>query len=303
MRNKTIKMIAVLLITSSMQLHAMSYIRWLWTDKADLLTMDLVQAVRDKNYDLADQLIEKGATDPKGEALWYAALHLNEPFSRKLLAHGSDITVLRKHSPTDSAGWTSLGNPLFRAVGNDDVGMVKFLIEDGGVDPRDFDDFLLGMGIHGESTDTLRVLLATIPANERKKIMNARASILSGQWALKQADPALVKDVQRLIAQKYVTKPFIEELVNDQMKRVNYLLTQKPAIGTITSRMLARGNGREDVARLLDPNDAVEQEKIRKMVRNNVKRILFGEPVEQKPSEPKRVKMSELEKKRVSSKQ
>lgn len=266
---KTIKMIAVLVFAcTSMQLTAMS---------SNKKNVRLWEAAKSGDYEQAKGLLEQGANpdfmhrEAGFTPLMIAAFYYHPDMVKLLLEHGADVFM---YEPFDMRALLTQRTALMLAIR-----------------PSCNEEQLRAQ----LPEKTIYALLATIPLADRKKILAMKKDINemrdTAQAALLRIQPVIPKDIRKMIMQRITQEP-INELVTNQMERVNRMLTQKSG-GQFTAYDFAKDSSSPcgpAIARILDPNDAVEQEKIRKMVRNNVKRILFGEPVE-----AKLFKISELE--------
>lgn len=129
--------------------------------------------------------------------------------------------------------------------------------------------------------DAVWLMLTVIPKAEREKLLKERAAIIAGELSLIHGRYTL-KDTR-----KFITEKIVEYLVDEQMNRIRNLINMCDSGGNTPSSVAAQD---PEIIRLLNIDNPDTYEEIRAEVRNNVKRILFGELTEPNP-----FKMSELE--------
>ena len=141
----------------------------------------------------------------------------------------------------------------------------------------------------------VQLLLTVIPLVEEEKILRTRASLLASQTALLKVEPALQKDVRLLIARRYIAKPIIDQLIAQQMARVELMLAMRNhdgfsafdiALGRADMFVLQRR--KEALIRMLDWSIPESREMVRKKIRNNIMHLLFDERLPRSAAEEAR---------------
>lgn len=238
-----------------------------------------------------------------GEQLIGAAMHGRTSMIRQLIAQGGDINFRSDMGAT----------PLMTAAGRTYPEVVKLLIERGAninqSDPRgntaltaaagSFSLFPhqtesnrsqicklliengadLNVQAAGKLTalmlaaqrnypQVVQVLLTTLPLSERQKIQEEKHVINSIHYTRE-----LTPDMRRQLMQE-----FINSLAEDQITRIRQSLSLRNTDNQ-TARDIALANNNAAIAQMLDMNNPHSLEQLRKHLRNNIKRILFGEPV------------------------
>lgn len=104
----------------------------------------------------------------------------------------------------------------------------------------------------------LYTLLAHIPSNEQKKIREKIPGFHTGSLAILRQQPQLPRDVRNMIKQI-----LIDDLVQEQMHRIIALVARVQSLRYLSNQLNYKSE---------------EYEKLRKAVKNNIKRILYGAP-------------------------
>jgi len=179
---------------------------------------------------------------------------------------------------------------LMYAAGANNVPLCKLLLNQGAILEKQQTKGLGYSAFHFAAddghTDAITTLLTTIPLSEKIKIRKT----IHRLYQIKHAQPQLPRDVRRLI-----TQDIINELVTDHMNRIEGLLLLQNHKGK-TARETALIHNEPEAAQLLDLNNSESRNKIRKQIKNNVRRILLGEPqVKTEPKKPTHFEMIGIE--------
>lgn len=276
---KKIIVLVIALMGSGIELHAMR-------NPKEELNKTLSRAVRDGNVNLVQQLLSQGADpntrdyfnnlaqtvlmvavddlDPKGTrlqiaqalldagadpdlrdyigqtALFYAAASANAAICKLLLDRGANPNAIKKHDKF----------PALYTLG-------KHPIEVRGLHPS-FNQF----------KQTLIILASAIPTDQQEMIRREMAGLLG----MRGAAPRLPRDMRNLITQDLINK-----LVDDQMARIQQLLSTKRIKHSLKDTAFRYGREQvNEIKQIIKFNDP--QSLIRKQAENNIRRILFEKP-------------------------
>lgn len=202
------------------------------------------------------------------DELWVAVEKGNIPEIQRLLTAGAVI------NPDEYAH-----NPLYTAImspqltGEHRLKVLEFLLSKGAIADQyvaEINGTPLQLSAQWGTAPEVALLLTFIPLQEKEKILKERHVFNSIYYTRE-----LVPDMRR-----FLTKVFINSLVDDQMQRIERVLAMKDYHKkTVRDYGLENlANNEKEIGELLDLNNPASREKIRKQVRNNVKRILFGAP-------------------------
>jgi hypothetical protein len=256
----------------------------------DALGQNLMTAVQYGHAKKVNDLIAAGApvnysrsngTTPLMQAAtgWSRKSIGNEPYvaiAHMLLEKGAQINQTNKHGNT----------ALMCAAGSNNAPLCKLLIDNGAILEKKQTEGLEFSACHFAATyghtDAITTLLTTIPMHKKLKIRKTIGRL----YQIKHAKPQLPRDVRKLITQE-----IINELVNDEMDRIEQLLRLQDRDGAIV-RNVALRNNHPETAQLLDLTNPESYTAIRKQIKNNISRILLGEP--QVKAEPKKLTHSRI---------
>lgn len=251
----------------------------------------LIAAVREGHFDICALLIANDAdvnaiNDAGNTALHYAAREGYEPISKLLLEHGAYVNL-----PNDD------GDVALKLAAREGNALICRLLIEYGADlnyKNAFGNTALMNAAEYDREEAIQVLLTAIPLVDQEKILRTRASLLASQMALKKGEPALPKDVRLLIARRYMAKPIIDQLIEEQMARVELMLAMRNKNG-FSALDYAQGNAdmfapriRAAAVRLLDWSIPESREMVRKQIRNNIMHLLFDERLPYTPIEEER---------------
>ncbi len=186
----------------------------------------LVGAVREEDYDQVVVLVKEGASkeDMRIALNWAVDRSINSAVDRSI---NSAIDKIIKFFVAQGV---SVNGALGTAALRGDVPLCKFLIECG----IDADiSYRKNLGDHtplmwplaGRLSDAqkklvIETLLTTISKKERERIEQQRDGVMIGLMAVKRGEPALPKDIRKIIA-RMVIAPFLEEHMAYAQKQLN----------------------------------------------------------------------------------
>jgi len=163
--------------------------------------------------------------------------------------------------------------PLMQAALEGDYQMCKMLIAQGAdinaLGPFGYTALLYAVSKrHGL---VVQVLVTAIPPSAHQRILHLRAQIITGQLALKQQNLVPQKDVRKLI-----TRPLLDELLDEQMERIDAMLAARNTYGE-NAYDIAKRKRFVEIATLLDPCNEESRNAIRVQLEQNVWHILSAD--------------------------
>jgi ankyrin repeat protein len=207
----------------------------------------LITAIKARDYDQVKELLAQGADVNAGALDYSGKIEYKSTMSYAISNGDLGMCRLLIENGANVHSDYAHRDPLKLAIEKGDDQICQFLIEHGAVASRE----ALIIAFNSNNEQLIRAILASITPEQQKQLLKIVSTSL---LVIQKAEPALPKDMQR-----FIQHPLINSLINDWV--VNRL--------EIIKQYTSRAPGQRDFN---------FWEQMRKDLRNNAMRVLFGAP-------------------------